>query len=59
MTVALWPGTGPTSAGREQIIAMVDLMITRAEAALANKDMAVELTPATKGLRSRHRNKPI
>ena len=32
---------------------MVDLMITRVEAALANKDMPVELTPATKGLRGR------
>ena len=32
----------------EQIITMVDLMITRVEAALANKDMAIELTPAAK-----------
>ena len=28
---------------QEQIITMVDLMITRVEAALANKDMATEL----------------
>ena len=38
---------------QEQIITMVDLMITRVEAALANKDMAIELTPAAKGLLAR------
>src|SRR4029078_1100700 len=35
---------------QKQIITMVDLMITRVESALANKDMAIELTPAAKGL---------
>ena len=34
----------------EQIIPMVDLMITRVEGALANKDMAIELTDAAKAL---------
>ena len=34
---------------QEQIITMVDLMITRVEAALANKDMAIELTPGREG----------
>jgi ATP-dependent Clp protease ATP-binding subunit ClpC len=34
----------------EQIVKMVDLMITRVEAQLKNKDMALELTPAAKKL---------
>src|SRR5207344_2763269 len=33
---------------QDQIIQMVDLMITRVAGALANKDMAIELTPAAK-----------
>jgi ATP-dependent Clp protease ATP-binding subunit ClpC len=43
----------------EQIITMVDLMITRVEAALANKDMAIELTPAAKGLLARRGFDPV
>ena len=42
-----------------QIITMVDLMITRVEAALANKDMAIELTPAAKGLLARRGFDPV
>jgi len=34
----------------EQIVKMVDLMITRVETQLKNKDMAIELTPAAKKL---------
>jgi len=34
----------------EQIVKMVDLMITRVEAQLKNKDMAIELTPIAKKL---------
>ncbi|HEX7277924.1 MAG TPA: ATP-dependent Clp protease ATP-binding subunit, partial [Acidimicrobiales bacterium] len=34
----------------EQIVMMVDLMITRVEAQLKNKDMAIELTPIAKKL---------
>ena len=44
---------------QEQIITMVDLMITRVEAALANKDMAIELTPAAKGLLARRGFDPV
>ncbi|MBN9100556.1 MULTISPECIES: ATP-dependent Clp protease ATP-binding subunit [unclassified Pseudonocardia] len=43
----------------EQIITMVDLMITRVEGALANKDMAIELTPAAKGLLARRGFDPV
>ena len=43
----------------EQIITMVDLMITRVEAALANKDMAIELTPAAKALLARRGFDPV
>jgi ATP-dependent Clp protease ATP-binding subunit ClpC len=43
----------------EQIITMVDLMITRVEAALANKDMAIELTPAAKSLLARRGFDPV
>ncbi len=42
-----------------QIITMVDLMITRVEKALANKDMAIELTPAAKGLLARRGFDPV
>jgi len=42
-----------------QIIMMVDLMITRVEGALANKDMAIELTPAAKGLLARRGFDPV
>ena len=44
---------------QQQIITMVDLMITRVEAALANKDMAIELTPAAKGLLARRGWDPV
>src|SRR5215213_5366876 len=44
---------------QEQIVMMVDLMITRVEAALANKDMAIELTPAAKGLLARRGWDPV
>jgi ATP-dependent Clp protease ATP-binding subunit ClpC len=44
---------------QEQIITMVDLMITRVEAQLANKDMAIELTPAAKGLLARRGFDPV
>ena len=43
----------------EQIITMVDLMITRVEAALANKDMAIELTPAAKTLLAKRGFDPV
>jgi len=43
----------------DQIITMVDLMITRVEAQLANKDMAIELTPAAKGLLARRGFDPV
>jgi ATP-dependent Clp protease ATP-binding subunit ClpC len=42
-----------------QIISMVDLMITRVEKALANKDMAIELTDAAKGLLARRGFDPV
>ncbi|MDN5920648.1 MAG: NDP-hexose 4-ketoreductase, partial [Pseudonocardia sp.] len=42
-----------------QIIEMVDLMITRVEGALANKDMAIELTDAAKGLLARRGFDPV
>ena len=38
---------------------MVDLMITRVEAALANKDMAIELTPAAKSLLAKRGFAPV
>jgi ATP-dependent Clp protease ATP-binding subunit ClpC len=44
---------------QEQIITMVDLMITRVEAALANKDMAIELTAVAKGLLARRGWDPV
>jgi ATP-dependent Clp protease ATP-binding subunit ClpC len=43
----------------DQIIQMVELMITRVEAQLANKDMALELTPAAKGLLARRGFDPV
>ena len=43
----------------EQIITMVDLMITRVETQLAGKDMAIELTPAAKGLLARRGWDPV
>jgi ATP-dependent Clp protease ATP-binding subunit ClpC len=43
----------------EQIITMVDLMITRVEAQLAGKDMAIELTPAAKSLLARRGFDPV
>jgi ATP-dependent Clp protease ATP-binding subunit ClpC len=43
----------------EQIITMVDLMITRVEAQLANKDMAIELTPAAKSLLAKRGFDPV
>src|SRR5690348_3574931 len=43
----------------EQIITMVDLMITRVEGQLANKDMAIELTPAAKSLLARRGFDPV
>ncbi len=42
-----------------QIITMVDLMITRVEVQLANKDMAIELTSAAKGLLARRGFDPV
>ncbi|MGI9000797.1 MAG: ATP-dependent Clp protease ATP-binding subunit [Pseudonocardia sp.] len=42
-----------------QIITMVDLMITRVEGALANKDMGIELTSAAKGLLARRGFDPV
>jgi ATP-dependent Clp protease ATP-binding subunit ClpC len=42
-----------------QIITMVDLMIGRVEGALANKDMAIELTDAAKGLLARRGFDPV
>ncbi|MCY7340451.1 MAG: ATP-dependent Clp protease ATP-binding subunit [Pseudonocardia sp.] len=42
-----------------QIVTMVDLMITRVEGALANKDMGIELTPAAKGLLARRGFDPV
>ena len=44
---------------QDQIITMVDLMITRVAGALANKDMAIELTPAAKGLLARRGFDPV
>ena len=38
---------------------MVDLMITRVAGALANKDMAIELTPAAKALLARRGWDPV
>ena len=43
----------------DQIIQMVDLMITRVEAQLLNKDMGIELTPAAKGLLARRGFDPV
>ena len=43
----------------EQIITMVDLMITRVESQLAGKDMAIELTPAAKALLARRGFDPV
>ncbi|MGE0299466.1 MAG: ATP-dependent Clp protease ATP-binding subunit [Pseudonocardia sp.] len=43
----------------EQIVEMVDLMITRVEKQLANKDMAIELTPAAKSLLARRGFDPV
>ncbi len=43
----------------DQIIMMVDLMITRVEGALANKDMAIELTPAAKSLLAKRGFDPV
>ena len=43
----------------EQIVTMVDLMITRVEGALASKDMAIELTSAAKGLLARRGFDPV
>ena len=43
----------------EQIITMVDLMITRVEGQLAGKDMALELTPAAKALLARRGFDPV
>jgi ATP-dependent Clp protease ATP-binding subunit ClpC len=43
----------------EQIITMVDLMIGRVEQQLANKDMAIELTPAAKSLLARRGFDPV
>jgi ATP-dependent Clp protease ATP-binding subunit ClpC len=42
-----------------QIITMVDLMISRVEAQLANKDMAIELTPNAKSLLARRGFDPV
>jgi ATP-dependent Clp protease ATP-binding subunit ClpC len=42
-----------------QIIEMVDLMITRVEGALANKDMAIELTAAAKSLLAKRGFDPV
>src|SRR6187431_2724789 len=44
---------------QEQIITMLDLMITRVAAALANKDMAIELTPAAKSLLAKRGFDPV
>src|SRR5215203_3772904 len=43
----------------EQIITMVDLVITRVEAQLAGKDMALGLTPAAKALLARRGFDPV
>ena len=43
----------------DQIITIVDLMISRIEAQLANKDMAMEVTPAAKGLLARRGFDPV
>ena len=43
----------------EQIITMVDLMISRVEGQLASKDMDIELTPAAKGLLARRGFDPV
>jgi ATP-dependent Clp protease ATP-binding subunit ClpC len=42
-----------------QIVAMVDLMITRVEAQLKNKDMAIELTPNARTLLARRGFDPV
>jgi ATP-dependent Clp protease ATP-binding subunit ClpC len=44
---------------QEQIITLVDLMIIRVESALADKDMAIELTPAAKGRLARRGWDPV
>jgi ATP-dependent Clp protease ATP-binding subunit ClpC len=43
----------------EQIVSMVDLMITRVEGQLKNKDMAVELTPDARKLLARRGFDPV
>src|ERR687888_379560 len=43
----------------EQIITMVDLMISRVEGQLAGKDMAIELTPSAKKLLARRGFDPV
>src|SRR5687767_2143390 len=43
----------------EQIITMVDLMISRVETQLAGKDMAIELTPTAKKLLARRGFDPV
>jgi ATP-dependent Clp protease ATP-binding subunit ClpC len=42
-----------------QIVSMVDLMITRVEAQLKNKDMAIELTPDARKLLARRGFDPV
>src|SRR5207244_578458 len=42
-----------------QIVSMVDLMITRVQAALRNKDMAIELTPDARTLLARRGFAPV
>jgi ATP-dependent Clp protease ATP-binding subunit ClpC len=43
----------------DQIVSMVDLMITRVEAQLRNKDMAIELTPHARKLLARRGFDPV
>jgi ATP-dependent Clp protease ATP-binding subunit ClpC len=43
----------------EQIVAMVDLMITRVEQQLKNKDMAIEITPNARKLLARRGFDPV
>ncbi len=43
----------------EEIVRMVDLMITRVEGALRQKDMAIELTPSAKKLLARRGFDPV
>jgi len=44
---------------KDEIIEMVDLMITRVEAQLKNKDMAIELTPLAKQLLAKRGFDPV